>query len=50
MLKITGSDKKHRAATGTKVKVVGPKVQQKFFSEITADEMELLYNKFKDDF
>jgi len=28
VLKITGSDKKHRAATGSKAKVVGPKVQQ----------------------
>jgi hypothetical protein len=32
------------------MKLVGTKVQRKFFSEITADEIELLYNKFKDDF
>jgi len=49
VLEMAGSDTKYSPAAG-KLKVVGAKVQQKFFSEITADEMELLYNKFKDDF
>jgi len=31
-------------------KAVGPKVHRKFYSEISADEMELIYAKFKNDF
>lgn len=50
ILEMSGSEPKHSATSKTKMKVVGPKVQRKFFSEITADEIELLYNKFKDDF
>ena len=45
-----GSKIKNSTATDSKMKVVGPKIQRKFFSEVTADEIELLYNKFRDDF
>jgi len=46
----TGSKIKSSTTIDSKIKVVGPKIQRKFFSEVTADELELLYNKFKDDF
>jgi len=45
-----GSKIKNSTATDSKMKIVGPKIQRKFFSEVTADEIELLYNKFRDDF
>jgi len=45
-----GGKIKHSATTDSKMKVVGTRVQRKFFSEVTADEIELLYNKFKEDF
>ena len=33
-----------------KHKIFGQKLQRKYFSEITADEMELLVDKFRSDF
>merc|ERR1711892_252886 len=50
IIEMAGSEAKHTRTVETKMKVVGPKVQRKFFSEMTANEIEPLYIKFKDDF
>ena len=50
VLNITEKGSRAKVKDETRLKVVGPKIQRKFFSEITADEMEKLYNQYKQDF
>ena len=50
VLNITEEGSRAKVKDETRLKVVGPKIQRKFFSEITADEMEKLYNQYKQDF
>ena len=40
----------HNVSPEMKHKVFGQKLKRKYFSEITADEMELLVDKFRSDF
>ena len=47
---MVGDNNHGRETTVAKQKTFGEKLQRKYFSEITADEMEKLVRKFESDF
>ena len=47
---MVGNDNQGRETTVAKQKTFGEKLQRKYFSEITADEMEKLVRQFESDF
>ena len=47
---ILGGQASRDPGPGKTTKEVGPQARRKFYSEVTATELELIYNKFKQDF
>ena len=47
---MVGNKQEVEETAGTKQKTFAQKLQRKYFSEITADEMEKLVRKFESDF
>ena len=50
LLHLVGNNSEREETAVAKLKIFGQKLQRKYFSEITADEMEKLVKKFESDF
>ena len=50
LLDLVGKNNQGKETAVAKQKTFGEKLQRKYFSEITADEMEKLVRKFESDF